>query len=230
MPRNETIVAIDGPSGAGKGTVARAVARELGYRHIDSGAMYRGVAWQATRDGVDLTDELAIAAVAEAAVFTFESDRIAVNGHDVTEAIRTPETDVAAASVARLPVVREALVSRQRALGENGRLVMEGRDIGTVVFPAAAAKIYLDASPDERARRRAADPAHASGRNRALADVASALEARDTSDRTRDASPLTLAPDAELIDTTGVPIGDVVTRVLSLVRSRLGGAPSAPAG
>jgi cytidylate kinase len=153
-----------------------------------------------------------------------------VNGHDVTEAIRTPETDVAAASVARLPVVREALVSRQRALGENGRLVMEGRDIGTVVFPAAAAKIYLDASPDERARRRAADPAHASGRNRALADVASALEARDTSDRTRDASPLTLAPDAELIDTTGVPIGDVVTRVLSLVRSRLGGAPSAPAG
>ena len=221
MPKNETIVAIDGPSGAGKGTVARALARELGYRHVDTGAMYRAVAWQATHNGVDLADESAVATVAQSVVLTLDGDRIVVNDYDVTEAIRTPETDVAAALVARMSAVRKVLIGRQRAIGETGRVVMEGRDIGTVVFPGAAVKIFLDAAPAERARRRAADRAHTSSRSADLVGVASALEARDASDRTREVSPLKLALDAELIDTTGMPIDDVVKRVLSLVRFKL---------
>ena len=221
MPKNETIVAIDGPSGAGKGTVARALARELGYRHVDTGAMYRAVAWQATHNGVDLADESAVATVAQSVVLTLDGDRIVVNDYDVTEAIRTPETDVAAALVARLSAVRQVLIGQQRAIGETGRVVMEGRDIGTVVFPGAAVKIFLDAAPAERARRRAADRAHTSSRSADLVGVASALEARDASDRTREVSPLKLALDAELIDTTGMPIDDVVKRVLSLVRFKL---------
>lgn len=221
MPKNETIVAIDGPSGAGKGTVARALAHELGYRHVDTGAMYRAVAWQATHNGVDLADESAVATVAQSVVLTLDGDRIVVNDYDVTEAIRTPETDVAAALVARMSAVRQVLIGRQRAIGETGRVVMEGRDIGTVVFPGAAVKIFLDAAPAERARRRAADRAHTSSRSADLVGVASALEARDASDRTREVSPLKLALDAELIDTTGMPIDDVVKRVLSLVRFKL---------
>ena len=221
MPKNETIVAIDGPSGAGKGTVARALAHELGYRHVDTGAMYRAVAWQATHNGVDLADESAVATVAKSVVLTLDGDRIVVNDYDVTEAIRTPETDVASALVARLSAVRQVLIGQQRAIGETGRVVMEGRDIGTVVFPGAAVKIFLDAAPAERARRRAADRAHTSSRSADLAGVASALEARDASDRTREVSPLKLALDAELIDTTGMPIDDVVKRVLSLVRFKL---------
>ena len=221
MPKNETIVAIDGPSGVGKGTVARALAHELGYRHVDTGAMYRAVAWQATHNGVDLADESAVATVAQSVVLTLDGDRIVVNDYDVTEAIRTPETDVASALVARLSAVRQVLIGRQRAIGETGRVVMEGRDIGTVVFPGAAVKIFLDAAPAERARRRAADRAHTSSRSADLVGVASALEARDASDRTREVSPLKLALDAELIDTTGMPIDDVVKRVLSLVRFKL---------
>ena len=221
MPKNETIVAIDGPSGAGKGTVARALAHELGYRHVDTGAMYRAVAWQATHNGVDLADESAVATVAQSVVLTLDGDRIVVNDYDVTEAIRTPETDVASALVARMSAVRQVLIGRQRAIGETGRVVMEGRDIGTVVFPGAAVKIFLDAAPAERARRRAADRAHTSSRSADLVGVASALEARDASDRTREVSPLKLALDAELIDTTGMPIDDVVKRVLSLVRFKL---------
>ncbi|HIA49233.1 MAG TPA: (d)CMP kinase [Acidobacteria bacterium] len=215
------MVAIDGPSGAGKGTVARALAHELGYRHVDTGAMYRAVAWQATHNGVDLADESAVATVAQSVVLTLDGDRIVVNDYDVTEAIRTPETDVASALVARLSAVRQVLIGQQRAIGETGRVVMEGRDIGTVVFPGAAVKIFLDAAPAERARRRAADRAHTSSRSADLVGVASALEARDASDRTREVSPLKLALDAELIDTTGMPIDDVVKRVLSLVRFKL---------
>tara|TARA_B100001179_G_C18572526_1_gene395822 strand:- start:43 stop:735 length:693 start_codon:yes stop_codon:yes gene_type:complete len=221
VPKNETIIAIDGPSGAGKGTVARALAHELGYRHVDTGAMYRAVAWLANYNGIDLADESAVETVARSAEFDLDGDRMVVNGHDVTELIRTPETDVAAALVARIPTVRQVLVGRQRAIGEAGQLVMEGRDIGTVVFPEAAVKIYLDATPSERARRRAADRAHTSSRNADLVGVASALEARDASDRTREVSPLKLALDAELVDTTGIPIDDVVKRVLSLVCFKL---------
>jgi cytidylate kinase len=215
------VIAIDGPSGAGKGTVARAVAARLGYRHVDTGAMYRAVAWKALHDRVDPQDEGAVAAIGERAVFDLEDGRVLIDGHDVGRAIRTPEIDRAAAIVARHPAVRRVLVARQRRYAEHGSVVMEGRDIGTVVFPGADAKVYLDASPDERARRRAADPAH-SARGRQLADVATALAERDRSDSTRAISPLAVAPDALVIDTTELPIDEVVNRVLGIVAEKRG--------
>jgi len=214
------VIAIDGPSGAGKGTVSRALADALGYRHIDTGAMYRAVGWKAHHDGLSLDDEAAVAALARRADITVEGGVVSIDGHDVTRAIRTPDVDKIASTVARLARVREVLVSRQRALGDQGGVVMEGRDIGSVVFPNADVKIYLDASADERARRRAHDAAHA-GSQDGQAAVAAAIQARDLSDTTRAASPLALAPGAEHIDTTGMPIDAVVDRVLALVRSKL---------
>jgi cytidylate kinase len=213
------IIAIDGPSGAGKGTVARTVSQQLGYRHVDTGAMYRAVGWKATHDGIALDDEAAVAALAQRAAITVEAGIVSIDGHDVTRAIRTPEMDKAAAAVARLPRVREILVAQQRAYGETGGVVMEGRDIGTVVFPEADVKIYLDADEEERARRRANDVAHA-GSQVGQAAVAEAIKARDKSDTTRKVSPLTLAPGAEYIDTTTMPIDQVVDRVMTLVRQR----------
>ncbi len=145
---------------------------------------------------------------------------MAIDGHDVTSAIRTPEVDKLASTVARLPQVREVLVSRQRAMGQEGGVIMEGRDIGSVVFPNADVKIYLDASAEERARRRAHDTAHA-GSQVGQAAVAEAIQARDLSDKTRAASPLALAPGAAHIDTTNMPIDAVVEQVLALVRRKL---------
>jgi cytidylate kinase len=182
--------------------------------------MYRAVGWLADRQGVALDDEGALAALAAAAVFELDGGRVSINGHDVTTAIRTPEMDRAAAAVARLPGVRTALVNHQRRMGQGGGVVVEGRDIGSVVFPAADVKIFLDASPEERARRRANDPAHAGGAA-GVATVAGALEERDRSDRTRAASPLTVAPDAIVIDTTGMSADDVIAQALALIESRM---------
>ena len=214
------VIAIDGPSGAGKGTISRALAEALSYRHVDTGAMYRAVGWKAAHDGVSLDDETAVSALAQRAELVVEGGIVRIDGHDVTRAIRTPEIDRAATAVARLPKVREVLVARQRALGAEGGVVMEGRDIGTVVFPNADVKIYLDASAEERARRRATDAAH-SGSQSGQAAVAAAIEARDKADTTRKVSPLSIAPDAVHIDTTGMPIERVVDEVMGLVRSRL---------
>ncbi len=216
------IIAIDGPSGAGKGTVARAVAARLGYPHVDTGAMYRAVAWKALQDGVSLDDEAAMAGLAERSVIEATDGVVRIDGQDVARAIRTPEIDRAAAATARLPRVRSALVARQRALGATGGVVMEGRDVGTVVFPQAHVKIYLDASPEERARRRASDPAHSGGQAGSLAVVASDLAARDSSDRTRAVSPLTIAPDAVLVDTTTLTIDQVVERVMEVAGEAAG--------
>ncbi len=215
------VIAIDGPSGAGKGTIARAVASRLGYRHIDTGAMYRAVAWKALHDGVDPANEAAVAAIGERADFVLDEGRVVIDGHDVARAIRTPEIDRVATIVARHPAVRRALVARQRQYANDGiGIVMEGRDIGTVVFPNADVKIYLDASPEERARRRAADPAHTS-KGTQLSEVATALAERDRSDATRAVSPLAIATDAVLIDTTELSVDAVVTTVMEVIRETL---------
>jgi cytidylate kinase len=212
------IIAIDGPSGAGKGTVARSIADTLGYRHVDSGAMYRAVGWKVQQLGLALDDERAVTEIAAKSSIDISARGATIDGVDVTRAIRTPEIDRAATAVARLPAVRAVLVERQRQMGAGGGIVMEGRDIGTVVFPQADVKIYLDASPEERARRRAADPAHSGPA--AVADVATALTARDEIDRTRTASPLYAAPDAAIVDTTGKSVEEVVGEVLTIVKSR----------
>ena len=218
---NPLVVAIDGPSGVGKGTVARVIARSLQWKYVDTGAMYRAVAWKTQHEGDLLDDEDKVVAVAKNAEFDMDETRIAIDGHDVTNAIRTPEIDNAATVVAGIPRVRALLVARQRGYAEVGPLVMEGRDIGTVVFPDATVKIYLDASPEARAARRSKDPAHGLSKAREIRTVAKALERRDHLDRTREVSPLIAASDAEVIDTTGVSIDSVVQLVLAIVRERL---------
>ena len=216
------VIAVDGPSGAGKGTVARAAARALGYRHVDTGAMYRAVAWEAVRRHLRLDAHDEAARIAAEAAIEMDEGRIRINGHDVTAGIRTPDIDKAAAIVARIPAVRDVLVDRQRVIGRNGGVVMDGCDIGTVVFPSADVKIYLDASPAERARRRATDAAHIGGTQTDVAHVAEDLAARDKSDSTRSIAPLAQAADATYIDTTDMPVEEVVARVLALVRDKAG--------
>jgi CMP/dCMP kinase len=213
--RKRLIIAIDGPSGVGKGTVARAIAAALHYRHVDTGAMYRGVAWRAVQDSIPFEDEAALGDLAERIAVDASDRTVTVDGIDITAAIRTPEIDRGASRVARVPRVRTALVEQQRALGAGGGVVMEGRDIGTVVFPSADVKVYLDASAEERARRRLNDATHRGSRD--MEQVATEMAARDQSDRTRSVAPLMAASDAHVIDTTGVAIDEVVRRVLAVV-------------
>jgi cytidylate kinase len=221
------IIAIDGPSGAGKGTLARRLAEALGYRHIDTGAMYRAVAWKAHQTGMALDDEAALAALAEQADLQQDAGLITIDGTDVSRAIRTPEMDHSAARVARLPAVRAVLVARQRALGDGGGVVMEGRDIGTVVFPNADVKFYLDASAEERARRRAHDESHSGGRQGSVDSLRTDMAARDQSDTTRKVAPLQMASDAIYVDTTELDAEQVFRTVFGKVtdakRERSGG-------
>jgi cytidylate kinase len=204
------LVAIDGPAGAGKSTVARAVARELGFTYLDSGAMYRCVALLTLSAPAREPAELANAARIELC----DDGRTLLNGRDVTGQIRASEVSEAASRVARDPGVRAALVTKQRALIAAGDWVAEGRDIGTVVAPGAALKLYLTASPEERARRRAAE----SGGDPAAVLAEQSL--RDERDSTRRHSPLRPAPGAVTLDTTGIDVEQVVARIAALARER----------
>ena len=214
------VIAIDGPSGAGKSTVARRLAARLGYTYIDTGAMYRAVALWALRIGTGLGDMHRLEQLARSSTIEFEpgGDRIWLNGEDVTTAIRTPEVSQAASVIAIVPAVRRALVEMQRAMGERTSVVMEGRDIGTVVFPEADLKIYLDARAEERVRRR-----HLEVREKGVdaQAVAAQMKERDLRDSTRAEAPLTQAPDAVYLDSTGLGIDEVEEAVLKLVRARI---------
>jgi cytidylate kinase len=204
------LVAIDGPAGAGKSTVARAVARELHFTHLDSGAMYRCVALLSLTAPASEPAALARAARIEL------GERVLLDGRDVTEEIRTPEASEAASRVAADPGVREALVAKQRELIAGGDWVAEGRDIGTVVAPDAELKVFLTANPEERARRRAVEL----GADSATVLAEQAL--RDERDTTRSHSPLQAAPGAVVLDTTGMGVEQVVARIASLARDRAG--------
>jgi CMP/dCMP kinase len=208
------IVAIDGPAGSGKSTVARAVARRLGYTYIDTGAMYRSVALWAQRLGMDLDDMLKMDQLSQAVHISFANGKVLLNDEDVTAAIREPQVSDAASKVAAYPGVRRAMREEQRRIGSLGPAVMEGRDIGTVVFPDARIKVFLDASADARANRRAEEL------GAPVEQVAREMAGRDTRDRTRAEAPLMQAPDAEYIDTTGLTAEQVEEEVLKIVRAR----------
>ena len=208
------VIAIDGPAGAGKSSVARAVAAELGFTFLDSGAMYRCVALAALEAGIDLDYGEALARLTEGLEIGFEGSSVLLDGRDVSEAIRTPEVTAAASRVSIHPGVRAAMVARQRALIESGRYVAEGRDIGTVVSPEAPLKVFLTASDQERARRRAAETGE---------QVDSVLEAqrgRDARDREREHGALRAAEDAVVVDTSELRLSEVVDRVVTLARER----------
>ena len=208
------VIAIDGPAGAGKSTVARAVARALGITYLDSGAMYRCVALAALRAGVSLDDGEALGSLARGLEIALPDGLVCLDGEDVSKAIRRPEVGAAASRVSVHREVREAMVQRQRALIASGDCVVEGRDIGTVVSPDASLKVFLTASQEERARRRAAETGEP------LADVLAAQATRDARDRSRPHGALRAADGAVEIDTTGQTAGDVARRIAALAAER----------
>ena len=208
------VIAIDGPAGAGKSTIAKALARSMGIEYLDTGAMYRGVTFEVLRRGLEATDVDAVARVAREVVLEQGMDSLHVNGEDATAAIRTPAVDAAVSHVAANSAVREELRERQRKwIAGHGGGVVEGRDIGSVVFPDATLKVYLVASPLVRARRRVAQ--HGGD----VEEIARAITERDQRDSSRDDSPLRQMPDAVVVDTSDRTIEDVVKHISSLVRA-----------
>lgn len=211
--RHHLIIAIDGPVGAGKSTVARLLARRLGYRYVDSGAMYRALAWKALQEGLDLDDEQSVRRLAEATSITFESsgDRqlILVDAMEVSRQIRERVVEQASSRISTLASVRRVMVARQRGMAAQGRLVMDGRDVGTVVFPDADVKFYLEASLEVRAKRRYLE-AQTAGVTQSLEELAEEIEVRDARDIGRSASPLRKANDAVIMDTTDLDACQVV--------------------
>jgi len=208
------IVAIDGPAGAGKSTVAKAVADRMGFLHVDSGAMYRAVALWAIENGIDPGDDHKLVPMAESAEILLDGGRVRLNGRDVTAEIRRPEVSQAASRVSAIPGVRRELVAKQQEYAEVASVVMEGRDIGTVVYPRAQVKIYLDASPEVRARRRVEQ---AGGD---YEQVLREIRERDDRDATRADSPLRQAVDAEYLDTSNLDEEGVILAVLRIVREK----------
>ena len=214
------VVAIDGPAGAGKSTIAKRVAARLGFIYIDTGAMYRAVALWALRREINFDDRHRMEQLAIAAEIELSPGRILLNSEDITESIRTQEVSDGASKVAIIPGVRRAMVSKQREIGERSSVVMEGRDIGTVVFPAAQVKIFLDARPEERVRRRR-EEMRANGKEVSESDLAALMKERDQRDSTRADAPLSQAPDAIYLDSTQLTIDEVEDSILKIVRSRV---------
>lgn len=222
----EVVIAIDGPAASGKSTVARQVAHQLGFRYIDTGAMYRAFTWKVLRQRVDLSDEEALTVLAEACKIRFvfprgkktaSPPRIFVNGEDVTEEIRTPRVSGAVSDVSAAPGVRRVMISKQRALA-RGNVVVEGRDIGTAVFPQADVKVFLVATPCERAKRRQLELSN-KGHKVDVVSVQREILARDQIDSTRPTSPLLRASDATVIDTTSKTVEEVVKEVVQLAKA-----------
>ncbi len=218
------VVAIDGPAGAGKSTTARLAAERLGFLYLDTGAMYRALTWKAAEEGVDFADEEALARLADRVRLELdppaEGGRIRVDGEDVTEGIREPRISRSVSFVAKVPAVRRAMVRLQREVGREGAHVVEGRDIGTVVFPGADVKVFLVASLEERARRRRLELA-SRGVEQSLEELVGEIRRRDEIDSGREDSPLCRAPDAVPLDTTGMTIDDQVAAVVRRVEEAL---------
>jgi cytidylate kinase len=216
-----TVVAVDGPVGSGKSTVARRVAARLGYLYLDTGAMYRAVGLLASEAGVELADEAAVLPVAAAARLRFDDDgRLWAGDRDISGLIRSLEMGAAASVVSALPGVRRLLVERQRELGTGADIVMEGRDIGTNVFPNAEVKVFLTALPEVRAARRAAE-LRAKGDDVDEAEVLTALVERDRRDSEREVAPLRKAGDAVEVDTSGLTLDEVVDAVVAVVGEKV---------
>jgi cytidylate kinase len=220
------IIAIDGPSGAGKSTLGRMIARELGYLYLDTGAMYRAVALAVIEAGTGLNDAQAIAGVAESADIKLEGDpdslRVSLNGRDVSEEIRTEEVSHASSVISTNSEVRRTLVERQRKMGEHGRVVLDGRDIGTVVFPNADIKFFLTAQPQERAARRFKED-RLRERDVTFEETLTDINTRDQRDSTRADSPLAIADNAFVIDSTDLSIEEVGERMLAIICERQAG-------
>jgi cytidylate kinase len=216
------VIAIDGPAGAGKSSLARRLASRLGFTYIDSGAMYRAVALWAVRQHLDTADMHRMEQLARAASIELPpaSPRVLLNGEDVTEAIRAAEIGRLASVVGAIPGVRRALVDKQRAVGASTSVIMEGRDIGTVVFPDADVKIFLDADPQVRIERRLLD-FRQQGEATPPETIAAQIRERDQRDRTRAEAPLTQAPDAVYVDSTGRSLDELEEHILKLVRARV---------
>jgi cytidylate kinase len=218
------VIAIDGPSGSGKSTVGKAIARRLGYLYIDSGAVYRTVGYKALEANIPLEDAGSIVELARRSNITLEGDpdhlRVFLDGRDVSDQIRRPDASHASSVVATIPEVRKTVVEKLREMARAGGVVMDGRDIGTKVFPDAQIKLFLDASLDVRARRRC-DEESARGRDVTVEAVKAELEARDRRDRERAATPLVKASDAVFIDTSDLSLDDVIAHALEIARTRI---------
>ena len=221
---NGLVIAIDGPSGAGKSTLTRLLAERLGYLHIDTGAMYRTLALAVSRSGIPLQDEAAVTELCGGVEIRFRRDadgyRVIANGEDVSQAIRTPEISMLTSQISAQAGVRKLLLKLQHELGREGGVILEGRDIGTVVFPDAEVKFFLSATPGERGRRRYLELLE-KGVPATLEETVAAVVQRDEQDAARELAPLKKAPDAIEVDSTGVTIEEVLSRMEQLVRARV---------